>query len=758
MKKILSILIIIGCSHFSSFAQGGKLAKANKLYERLAYAAAIDFYEGAIDSPYDSPEVQAKLASCYYFMGESGKSELFFSKIDSLEGLDSEYIFRYAQVLKQNEKYTQSDQWMNKFYEVSGADSRAKHFVSNTNYLDQIKSQDAYFGIKHLSLNTAYAEFGGYEFGNSIYFVTNRRKRVSVQSKHAWNNKQFLDLYISQKSAESELEEVQFFNSKINKKFHEGPVCFSPDGKTVFYTRNNMLLGSKRRDDQGIQNLKIYIADVDDSLNWVNEREFYLNSKDYSIGHPTISKDGKYLYFVSDMPGGYGGADIYRVEILGKDSFGSPENLGSGINTEGQEMFPWIDGEGRLFLSSNGWIGLGGLDVFVAFLDEENKVQKMVNLGEPINSPMDDFAFIMLADNTSGYFSSNRHSGSGSDDIYSFTLIKALTSGINLKGVITDLRSGEILSNALVRLRDKEGNHIGEVRTNDKGEYQFSLEFNKDYKIEVEKEYYFPNSKISSTVDLDHSIEVLNLDISLEKDPGLSLFALVTSAKTGLPLKDVKIVLTDNITGKSTEFTTSEDGILLKPLADNKLNDRGSYQIQIECEGYFPKTVTYNTIFNRPGQYDVHKDLDLSLDVAVEDLSELVQINPINFDLNKYNIRPDAALELDKIVEVMNKYPNMVVELGAHTDCRGSKAYNEKLSDNRAKASAKYISDRITKPERIYGKGYGESKLLNDCACEGNIKSSCSEEEHSENRRTEFRVISNDGVNVINTSTDSFDN
>src|SRR5690606_17289869 len=178
----------------------------------------------------------------------------------------------------------------------------------------------------------------------------------------------------------------------------------------------------------------------------------------------------------------------------------------------------------------------------------------------------------------------------------------------------------------------------------------------------------------------------------------------------------------------------------------------------LQREGYFSKTVTYNVLFDKPGQYDIHANLDLGMDPEVKDLSEMIQINPINFDLNKYNIRPDAAVELDKIVEIMNKYPNMVIELGAHTDCRGSKTYNTKLSDKRAKASAEYIKKRISGPERIYGKGYGESRLLNDCACEGAVKSDCSEEEHQKNRRTEFRVIStgDDQLKINNGSTDSF--
>jgi outer membrane protein OmpA-like peptidoglycan-associated protein len=244
----------------------------------------------------------------------------------------------------------------------------------------------------------------------------------------------------------------------------------------------------------------------------------------------------------------------------------------------------------------------------------------------------------------------------------------------------------------------------------------------------------------------------------LEKDPGLSLFALITDKKTGKPLDQVKVYLVDNMTGQSKQIVTPPTGDFREALFGKKLNDRGSYNLVLQKEGYFSKTVTYNTVFDRPGQYDVQSVLDLGMDPEVKDLAEMIQINPINFDLNKFNIRADAAKELDKIVEVMNKYPNLVVELGSHTDCRASKAYNMKLSDKRAKASAEYIKKKITNPARIYGKGYGESRLLNGCECEGTVKSDCSEEEHEKNRRTEFKVIStgDDKLKVNNTSTDSF--
>jgi len=435
--------------------------------------------------------------------------------------------------------------------------------------------------------------------------------------------------------------------------------------------------------------------------------------------------------------------------------FGEPENLGEMVNTEGQEMFPWLTKDEILFVASDGHVGLGGLDVFAFVPNKKGGFKKRINLGEPVNSSKDDFALIML-DEKRGYLSSNRESGSGDDDIYGIILQREIKVSLTLNGVVSDTRSGEILPGSTVELINELGETVATVQADARAQYSFELEPDQKYTIAAQRDKYFDNQSVVSTIDLPSGTEEINQDVSLEKDPGLSLYALVKDSKTNQPLGGVTLNVIDNMTGEKIQYVTPETGDYLRPLVDKKLDDRGSYQFVITKEGYIPNAVTYNQLFDREGQYDVA----LSLDPLVEDLRDLIQINPINFDLGKWNIRPDAKLELDKIVEVMNKYPNMEVELGSHTDCRASKSFNMRLSDKRAKSSAKYIKSKITNPERIYGKGYGESKLLNGCECEGAVKSDCSEEEHEKNRRTEFKVISvgDPNVGVQNNSTNSFDN
>ncbi len=753
---------------FSSFvllfsitnAQNLKLKKADDYYSKVSYAEAAELYSDLLGSKLETPEMKSRLANCFYQIGESGSAEILYGQIIEAGEFSENDVYQFAQSLKENGKYNESDKWMSTYYDIANSDLRANEFISDIKYFERIEAQGAYFEMKELNINSENAEFGGYPFDkNQVYFVSNRHKRFGVDRFHSYNSKKFLDLYVAEVSEDYELENAFFKSRKVNKKFHEGPLCFSPDLKTVYFTRNNMSAGKEKRDEKGIQHLKIYTADVSADGSWQNERELSVNSKFYSVGHPTVSNDGKFLYFSSDMPGGFGGADIYKMEINGDGTYGNPQNLGEMVNTEGQEMFPWITSEGVLFLSSDGHTGLGGLDVYVVTTKKDGSFHKLMNVGKPVNSAKDDFALILSSDNVTGYVSSNRESGRGDDDIYSIKLIKPFKVNLSLAGVIADKNNGNNLPGAKIELFDMDNNLIATILSDANGAYNFDVEPDKDYILVVSKDDYFINSEESSTKNLSSGQEKLVKNLTLEKDPGLSLLAQIADSKTEKPLEAVTIQLVDNMTGKSTSYSTDSNGEIMRPLTDKKLNDRGSYNFMLSKEGYIPKTVTYNILFDREGQYEVSAVVDLRMDPVVEDLRDLIQINPINFDLGKWNIRSDAKIELDKIVEVMNKYPKMVVELGSHTDCRASKSFNMRLSDKRAKSSAAYIKSKITDPDRIYGKGYGESKLLNDCECEGSVKSDCSEEEHELNRRTEFKVISvgDNNVDVINNSDDSFD-
>ncbi len=753
MKKI--ILIASGMFFMTGLigqnVNFSKLRKANKKYEAFSYEKAIDLFIASNDS---AVQTQRKLADALIKTGKYDQAEEVLSNIVSSDKTTSEDIYTYASVLEINKKYSEAIAWMEKFARMAPQDLRAKNFTKKQAVYEEIRKDKGQFRIKNLDINTKEEDFAAVFYdSDKAVFVSSREGVKPIRRKWNWNGLPFLDVFIANINGDYELSDPELFDRGrgINKKFHEGPVAFNTSRDAMWITRNNY----SGKSSDGTINLQLWYSEKDERGKWSTPEPIALNSDEYSVGHAWISADNKWMYFASDMPGGYGGVDIYRVEIKEDGTYGEPINLGNTINTEGNEMFPMLHSNGYLFFASDGLTGLGGLDVFVAQVTPDGKIGEVKNLGAPVNSSFDDFAFILDVSAKGGYFSSNRDTGKGNDDIYSFILLKPFMFHKTIKGKTFD-KDENIVPEATVVLYDLNGNTLDIARSDSLGNFSFVVEPDEEYKLIGRKTGYFEGTNTADTKDENEDEVIVNL--ILEKDPGVSLYAIITDSKTNQPLDSVEITLINNLTDSSEVFRTGETGDFRKALEGVKLGDRGSFNLVLKRKGYLTKTVTYNFVFDHQGQYDVHAALDLTMDPVVKDLSELVEISPINFDLNKYNIRPDAAKELDKIVEIMNKYPKMIVELGSHTDCRGSKAYNMRLSDKRAKASAAYIKKRIVNPDRIYGKGYGESKLLNDCACEGNVKSNCSEEEHAVNRRTEFRVIDtgNEDVRVINRSPDSF--
>jgi outer membrane protein OmpA-like peptidoglycan-associated protein len=406
-------------------------------------------------------------------------------------------------------------------------------------------------------------------------------------------------------------------------------------------------------------------------------------------------------------------------------------------------MFPWISPDGQLFFSSNGHIGLGGLDIFVMSIENDDKsFGNLTNVGTPINSQNDDFALTFNNDGKSGYFSSNRSGGKGNDDIYSFQLTRPFVFKMLLVGTVFDQNTKQILASSTVYLKDANGSVITSVVADENGNYNFEVLPNQDYTILAQNKDYTEN-KISVKTS-SQAGSTIKADVELAKIPQIGLIGIIKDNKSGQLLDGVTIKIKDKKTGETIfEGTTTQKGDFMKELTKNKVNDLLNYDVTLSKTGYLTKTVDFTHKIDKPGLINLNEKLDISLgkvEIGI-DLSTLIDIKPIYFDLGKYAIRKDASVELDKIVKVMNEYPTMEIELGSHTDCRSSIASNLKLSDNRAKASAEYIKKRISNPQRIIGKGYGESKLKIDCPCEGAVKSNCSEEEHQKNRRTEFIIL-----------------
>lgn len=721
----------------------GKIKKGKSYFDGYSYGKAIEKYEPIAEK---TTEINRQLAKSYAYIGNTEKSEAYYAQLVKAEDKNPLDVYGYASILSMNGKYAESEKWMKEYEAIAKTDSRAKQYSSKPGFYNTLLKDQGQFSIKNIDVNSPQEDFGPAYYKDKVVFASSREGTVSIKRTWNWNGLPFLDMYEATASAENELSEIEeLLKGKKNNKYHEGPVAFNKAGDFMIFTRNNY----KGKSEDGVVKLQLFSAELKDEK-WGKEVPLPYNNNEYSVGHASLTADGKTMYFASDMAGGKGGVDIYKAIRKEDGTWGKAQNLGDKINTEGNEMFPFIHNKEEVFFfSSDGHLGLGGLDVFIAQV-KGNDFGKVKNVGVPVNGPKDDFSFILDETSKKGYFASNRLEGKGDDDIYSYKLLKPFAFGKMIKGTAKD-KKGNILALTEVVLYDKDGNEVEKITTTEDGTYSFSVDADKQFKLNGNKEEYFEGKNTPSTKTDD---DVVFADLILEKNPGLSLYAIVTDKKTGSALEGVKITVLDNMTGEKVEHITPAEGNYRRPLADKKLNDRVSYNITLQKEGYFSKTITYNAEFTKPGQYDVHGNLDLGLDPEVKDLAQLIEINPINFDYNKTKIRKDAAVELDKIIVIMNKYPGMEVELGSHTDARGSDTYNKNLSARRAKSSAAYIKKHITNPVRIYGKGYGETQIINKCV--NGIK--CSDEEHEVNRRTEFKVISsgNDKVNIKNNSTDSF--
>jgi len=741
--KVL-LLIILVFSVIAEAQKSKKELKGDKYFNRLAYSNAVPFYE---DTDKLTDEGLRNLAICHLKVRNFGAAEKEYAQFMALEKYSDEDMYNYASVLEANAKYDSAEIWMQRFAEKNPNDSRSKDFVSNgKNVLNLLKDEGRY-KITNASVNSENQDFGPAYWNEKLVFASNSREIGPVKKSYSWNGKPYLDIYVADISTDGSLKDAHSVNryhkNNLNRDMHEGPACFAKKGTFMAFTRNNYV----KRSEQGIHKLEIYFAELKNGA-WQNEIAFKLNSSEHSVGHPWLSEDGNTMYYASDMPGGFGGTDIYKIERTDGGEWGEAVNLGEKINTVGDEMFPFYQEKQGLFMfASNAHTGLGGLDLFLVYAPK-HKMGKLMNMGAPLNSSFDDFAVIADPEMKKGFFSSNREGGKGDDDIYMVEFLKPFIFTKTVEGIAYN-KDTVITDGAIITLFDEAGNKIAETVADANGKYSFEIEnLDVSYYIESKKDEFEPGK--TEKIDISGPEQVIKADVKMERKPVFGLLCTIKEKDSSKPVSGAKIKIVDKDKGTVVELTSTDKGEIAKLLEGYKVNSKTNLEIVVEKEGYTSKTVPFEQLLDRSGTYKIDIVLEPTQKLEVgEDLADLFKINPIYFDFDKFNIRKDAAIELDKIVEIMNKYPNLVIELGSHTDCRGGAAYNQSLSDSRAKSSAAYIASRITNPDRIYGIGYGESKLTNGCACEGAKIAKCSDAEHQMNRRTEFIIVGKDGLDNI---------
>ncbi len=511
--KITLYFAILSLTVCSVSAQKGKVESADKLYDRYAYIDAIATYERVAEKGYKDEKLFQKLGNAYYFNAELLKALKWYDELFNMnKDQEPEYFYRYSQCLKSAGNYEKADKMLVEFNLKSGNDERAKLFEKNKNYLEIIKANSGRFNISDAGVNSEYSDYGSTVFENQLIFASTRDTGGVAKKVFRWNNQSFSCLYSSKVMEDGNLSEPKVFHRYIDSKFHESTPVFTKDGKTMYFTRNNYLDGKKGLDGKRTTLLKLYKATLENDK-WSNIIELPFNSNEYSVAHPTLSSDDKILYFASDMPGTIGQSDIFKVTINSNGTFGKPENLGTTINTQGKETFPFITEDNEMYFASDGHPGLGGLDVFVTKIEKDGAIGEVQNVGAPINEGTDDFAFYIDNKSRSGFFTSNRLSGHGFDDIYKFKEIRKVICEQSLTGIITDKETGEILAQAKVSLFDEKFQLLNESTSNELGEYKFDVICGKKYYVRAEKSDYESTEKnivipsISGTSQLPLALE-----------------------------------------------------------------------------------------------------------------------------------------------------------------------------------------------------------------------------------------------------------
>lgn len=747
MKKNILTVIVLFIFFGSSFAQTAKVEKGKKYFEYYNYYKTIEKYEELTDQ---SLEMKRELAISYFNTGQYTEAENLFLELSQSEEKTADDVYNLVKVLLINQKYQDAEKWMAEFKNLAPNDSRAELFESKEGFYKELSEDKGYFSIKNLDFNSNAEDFAAVFYKDKVVFSSTRQGVKPIKRKWNWNNLPFLDLYQAERDSGS-MEFKSFEEFNFNKKFHEGTVAFNKKGDYLVYTCNNY----KQKSEDGVYKLEMF-SSVQKNDKWKKPQPMPFNDPDYSVGHASLNAEATVMFFASDMPGGQGGVDIYVSTRNQDGDWSQPVNIGADVNTEGNEMFPFYHPEGYLFFASDGRPGLGGLDLFVAKI-EGTSYTNVKNLGTPVNTNFDDFAMVFNEEMTKGYFSSNRLSGKGNDDIYSFDLLVPFFSTKIIDGVAVD-ENINILAGVDVNLFDDNGNILKTVKTGVDGRYSFEVDGDKNFTLTGKKLGYKKDAEIVNTAGDEVKFET---QLVLKRIPEFYFYGLISNTKTQEVIEGVSVFIVEKDIETEYDQTTDENGEFDDDIENVKLNDVKKYTVSLRKEGFLPIENEIEITFDHEGKYDLSDYMDVEmhkLNIG-DDIAKALGVQPIYFDLGKYNIRPDAAIELDKIVKVMNDYPTLEIELGSHTDSRGSNSSNETLSQNRATSSAKYVKERIQNPERISGKGYGESKFfvvtedvhaeydflpvgqVLDNAFIYSLPKKQQEIAHQLNRRTEFKII-----------------
>jgi outer membrane protein OmpA-like peptidoglycan-associated protein/tetratricopeptide (TPR) repeat protein len=741
MKKIqLIILLFLASISVNSQNVADLVKKADAAAKSFDFDKAIKNYKEALVASPDDNSIKEKLANLFIMPGASAdqnKAMGYYQELFNTGALNPTSQTRYANLLQ-----TQGDFEKAKtvFYNLTTRTTYSNSFMKSMNamYYSKISESNPAIVVKNVeSINTKNSDFSPSYYRDGIAFVSTRKNRSNTGYK-SQNEivENFTDLFkakiVDKKSFK--FEEPALLLKAKNQNYMQGPMTFTDEFGAMYITRSTSKDEKSLKSTDDNNSVLMEICKVNytqgDVENWnelvpivLNRGENYQN---YSYAHPAfMNGKGNEMIFSSNMPGGFGGTDLWYSKLVGSE-WSTPVNLGSEINSPGEEMFPFVAKDGTLYFASSGLPGLGGLDIFKAKNAGNAKFSSLENLGAPYNSKFDDFGYIADASGREGYFTSNRNGGKGLDDVYSWN-----TEETQLCLKVYEASTKDPIKNATVKIPCLGGQRY---TTDNSGLVCITVTQLKNCDISASADGFKNNSLNVKNIQNNRIIE-----IPLERDleDRCKFIVIVLDKDTKQPISDAKITIRQTTNNEEVSGMSKADGsIRVKGIAMNELYEvSATKDINLE-EKYIglPESAICKGLRNGDS---IVKYIYLSRAAK----NTRFKIENIYYDLNKWFIRPDAAVELDKIAALLRQYPTMEIELGSHTDCRSSIKYNEDLSSKRAAAAVEYITTKGISGARLSSKGYGESELTNGCACEGTKKSNCSELEHQANRRTEFKIL-----------------
>ncbi|HNR85239.1 MAG TPA: OmpA family protein [Taishania sp.] len=714
MKLIItSIFIVVSVACFGQLKQ----KVADNLFKRMEYYECVEMYNELANKTIKGKGVEnlenvRKAAISNYELFRMKEAISYFEFLDKKANLSEKDREFYIQALRYSSNYDKAEKQVGIAYSLYPNNTYFSQLKNELKAFNQLFADSSNISVKKTNISSIFGDFSPVYYKNGLIYATKSKNTEVLNGRYKWDNSYYVSLMESNFASDSTIGNGKLLRHQFLDKAHDGPVAFTKDQQKMVITKNKF--GKRKGKDVVV--LALYFSELVDGK-WTKLVPFEYNNDAYNVGHGCFSEDGSTLYFASDMEGGYGQTDIYKTQwVDGKWS--KPENLGSHINTNLQEMFPFVV-EDRLFFASSGHFGLGGLDLFEASL---TKNTTPVNLGYPINTSTDDFGMIceLQTDGIKGFFSSNRKDNI--DGIYAFT-----KKDVQLELVVNvyeKYTTNEPVAQQPISLTNQTTGEKQEFFTNNEGNVRLMIRKNENYVVSTAKSDFKLLKEENVSSEGIQKDSVLTADLFLL--PTKITIALRVIAKdTRKPLNEAATTVSHFSTNWDTTLVTNEHGLVTLVVDRNK-----NFWAHAAKKGYIDADRGFNTS-NEDG-----KIIELELELTPIKKGEKFKLENIFYDLNKATLRPESMASLDKLADFILKN-ELKIELSAHTDSRGSDAYNLKLSQARAQSCVNYLLTKGVKPAQIRAKGYGETQLVN--RCKNGV--TCTEDEHQENRRTEVKIL-----------------